>query len=702
MTADEPATRQNTAPANAGEGDIIEPIAFVPADQDNQGRKFSVRPWVIAFCSALVIAGLVIWYLFSAKAVVIDTKPEDANIRLSGGLQFKLANHYLLREQSYQAHITATGYYPLDSEFAVSAEQNQIQHFALTPLPGHLQITTQPSVNADVFLDGTKIGSSQETLSDIPAGEHLLELRSERYKTYAQTITIDGKDTTQNLAVTLEPAWADISLASSPSGATVYSGEIVLGQTPTTIELLEGTHTLRIHQPGYKSWVYKLDVIAGEPQSYNDIVLQKVDGLIRLNSQPSGASVTVNGKFFGTTPIELAVKPNTDHNVLLFKDGYQPLSKSLRIKSGEETALNLSMNAIVGSINVRSQPKDALLYVDGRLMGRTGQTLTLPASTHTISVRQEGYVDYEVEVTPRPGLLQQVVAKLRTEEEAKWDHIKPIIQTSLKQTLKLFRPDVSFTMGSSRREQGRRANESLREIKLDRAFYIGKYEVTNAEFRRFEKFHSSGNVKGKSLNNEQNPVTNISWEQAAKFCNWLSKQEGLPLFYIETKGHITGFNNNSTGYRLPTEAEWTWLARYDNGTMKKYAWGEQLPITGKPVNIADRQSAPLLGYIQVDYDDGYAVTAPVGSFPADQHGLYDLAGNVAEWLNDFYGVSSGLSLKEEHNPTGPESGDYHVVRGSSWAHGTVTDLRLSFRDYGIEKRYDIGFRLARYVQAQTE
>ncbi len=706
MTADESGPRKHEANDHNGDqnadGIIIQPIDFAPADQHKQGKGFSLKPWQIGLTATLLVALAIIWYLFSAKSVVIKPVPNTATVAIEGGLQFKMGNHYLLREQTYQLALSAPGYYPLTTELTVSDAQNQNYGFALTPLPGHLDLVTEDNVIVDVWIDDKLIGTSESTVQNIPAGEHSLSLRHERYKDFNTAITIEGRDTTQTLNVNLEPAWAEVTLQSTPAGADIYSSDTLIGQTPATVELLEGTHQLSVKAAGYKRWQQQVDIEAGKAQRFTDITLSKADGLINVTSSPSEASVTVNGKFYGTTPLELALTPNTPHQVLLFKDGYQPANKTLQITSGEESSVSIRLQPLVGDVAITSQPANALVYVDGRLMGRTGQTIQLPARSHRIVVKQEGYEDYIANVTPRPGLQQQVIATLRTAEEAKWDKIPPMIKSPAGQQLKLFRPDVRSTMGSSRREQGRRANEALREVELTRAFYIGLHEVTNAQYRRFETFHSSGHVKGKSLNNEQNPVTNISWNQAARYCNWLSEQEGLPLFYTVEKDKITGINPASTGYRLPTEVEWTWLARFDNGTMKKYAWGEQLPITGKPLNIADRQSAPLLGYIQADYNDGYAVTAPVGSFPPDQHGLYDLSGNVAEWLTDYYGISSGLSLKVEKNPLGPESGDYHVIRGNSWAHGTVTDLRLSFRDYGIDKRYDVGFRVARFVDGNTD
>jgi formylglycine-generating enzyme required for sulfatase activity len=134
--------------------------------------------------------------------------------------------------------------------------------------------------------------------------------------------------------------------------------------------------------------------------------------------------------------------------------------------------------------------------------------------------------------------------------------------------------------------------------------------------------------------------------------------------------------------------------------MLKYSWGKTMPPSQGAGNYADRSAAAILGNIIATYDDSYIVSSPVGKFGVNHKGLADMSGNVAEWIHDFYGIKTGLSLKTEVDPIGPDKGDHHVIRGSSWAHGTVTELRLSFRDYGNDPRNDVGFRIARYVDKQ--
>lgn len=97
------------------------------------------------------------------------------------------------------------------------------------------------------------------------------------------------------------------------------------------------------------------------------------------------------------------------------------------------------------------------------------------------------------------------------------------------------------------------------------------------------------------------------------------------------------------------------------------------------------------------YDDGYASSAPVGTFKPNALGIYDAAGNAAEWVNDLYTVPTPGITTPVVDPVGPERGSSHVVRGSSWRHAGITELRMSYRDYSAVPRPDIGFRVARYA-----
>jgi formylglycine-generating enzyme required for sulfatase activity len=272
----------------------------------------------------------------------------------------------------------------------------------------------------------------------------------------------------------------------------------------------------------------------------------------------------------------------------------------------------------------------------------------------------------------------------------------PLLRTKAGQELKLA-PAGAYTMGSPRREAGRRANESQRSVELQRRYYVATREVTNAEYRQFRPQHRSGFVLQTTLELDRQPVVNVSWQEAAAYCNWLSSQEGLAPAYVMKNGAHVPAGPATNGYRLPTEAEWEWIARRDSGGLRKYPWGDALPVAAGAGNYADRSAQALLPVVLTDYDDGYAGTAPVGSFAANPSGWFDLGGNVAEWTHDLYTVqprSESLAV----DPAATGEGAMHVIRGSSWKSASVSELRLAYRDFGDGRRNDLGFRIARYAQ----
>ena len=152
------------------------------------------------------------------------------------------------------------------------------------------------------------------------------------------------------------------------------------------------------------------------------------------------------------------------------------------------------------------------------------------------------------------------------------------------------------------------------------------------------------------------------------------------------------------GYRLPTEAEWAFSARAaPSQELLKYPWGKTFPPVPRSGNYADASATSLLARTLQGYSDGYTVSTKPASFDPTPQGLYDLGGNVAEWCHDFYDVYDHDPERTLTDPVGPQEGTYHVIRGSSWKDSSISELRLSYRDYGQAGRDDVGFRIARYL-----
>lgn len=667
----------------------IEEIAFDPA-RGGPGKRSAARVFWWLFggtLSVLLIA--VLWFVFTARSVHIDVTPQAEQIELvSGRLQFKLEDRYLLRPGTARVTATRQGYYPLQATVEVNRDANQVFEFELEKKPGRLTIGFERPVSAPVIV--VDDGAPWPGLSaELKPGEHDLYIRAPRYAPYRTKVLIEGGEVEQELTVALVPDWANVEFESTPAGAQIVVDGVVVGTTPGTVEILAGDHDVSVRAPGHKAWRRPLRAVANEAQAFRDIVLAKADGLLSLTSAPSGASVAVNGRYRGQTPLDLRLPPGKRYTLKLTKAGFGPATRAVDIRSDSDIDLAVALEPLFGDVRLELQPGDAQVYVNGVLAEVRDGVLRLPAVAQNIEIRAEGFVSQNKTLTPNPGYVQTFKATLLTRAAAREAAIKKSLKTSDGQVLLLMRPQM-FSMGASRRERGRRANEVLREVTDLAEFYISTTEVTNKQFRAYAPEHDSGYVYKVSLNDDKQPVVNLTWVEAAGYCNWLSQKEGLtPVYRIQgTKWERTGGN----GYRLPTEAEWAWAARFAaNQGGPRYPWGAQLPPAQDSGNFADLSTIGLTASTLKDYNDGFAATAPVASFPASDAGLYDIGGNVSEWIEDEYTV--GVAGR-----AGDNGNRYWVVRGSSWMHSQISELRLTYRDFSDVARPDIGFRIARDLE----
>jgi formylglycine-generating enzyme required for sulfatase activity len=676
---------------------LIEPAPFEPRPlrlpAPTRRRRFRVPP--AAFAGLAVVLALV-GALWLVRVVEVQVEPAPDRVSVSGLPHVKLGALRLMVSGDYRVRAEKAGYRSLDAPFDVTRDPRQVARFSLERLPGLLAVNATPGSGVHVRVDGAERGVTPLEPLEVPEGEHEVALRAEGYAPHTARVTLAGGGATETLTVTLRPDSAPVSVSSDPEGATVRVDGNDVGRTPFTGDLTSGSRVVEVDLAGHARASRRITVVAQQPLALPEFRLAPLPGRLQVTSEPAGAAVTVGGRYRGDTPLDLDLPAGTAAVVRATRAGHEAAEATVTLARGESRPLHLTLAAQQGEVQVIAEPANAEVLVDGQPRGTAGQVLVLSAAPHDIEVRHAGYEPHRQTVTPRPGLPHSVRVRLRSLSEAKAAARPAVLRTAAGHELRLLEGG-RFEMGASRREPGRRGNETPRQVELTRPYYLAVREVTNAQFRKFKPEHSSGRFGAHALTDDAQPVAQVTWEQAVEYCNWLSAQEGLPPAYALRDGRLASTQPLGTGYRLPTEAEWSRAARYAGGGPLKYPWGPSMPAPAKAGNYADESARPLVPVVLQGYEDRYPVSAPVASFPPNALGFFDLGGNVAEWIHDVYSIPPP-DAPVERDPLGPAPGDLHVILGSSYLHGSVSELRLAYRDYGLKPRPDVGFRIARYAE----
>jgi formylglycine-generating enzyme required for sulfatase activity len=395
------------------------------------------------------------------------------------------------------------------------------------------------------------------------------------------------------------------------------------------------------------------------PEKIQGTNLSENRGKLNIDSEPQNADIFLNNIFKGTSPVDLEdIKPGT-YTVKARLEGYDTKTEKVRINANRKAVVTFSFEKkkIKGKLYVTTDPSDSIVkilnikpkYRDGILLEKGSYKVQVSKSDYTtktkiVQITSAEGVDLYVALEKKP------VAAVNPVSEDTWTD--PVTGMEFVWVKK-----GCYQMGQSQadkqyliKDAGKETYEKYYKDELPRhqvcvdGFWMAKHEVTNRQYRKYKSSHDSKDYKGVNLNGDDQPVVYVSWDDAKAFAKWLSSKTGKQI-------------------TLPSEVQWEYAARAGTDTIR--FWGDDPDDACRYANVHDRTSKNQFSnftWTNHNCNDGYAATSPVGSFQANNFGLYDMLGNVWEWCEDVYDKEA-YSKHSRNNPLVLSGGSFRVNRG---------------------------------------
>ena len=271
---------------------------------------------------------------------------------------------------------------------------------------------------AEIYLDGNKVdGVTPAIISDVAAGPHVIEVRKPPALPWRQTIEVTAGETVKveaGLKASMAGGGGNIKIVSNVDGADVLLDGKKVGVSPMTIKAVKpGNHVIEVRKRGYESSEQNVDIQMGQALVLKMDLRKKVaSAMIKVIVAVPGAEIYVDGNKVDDKKREVAVTPG-EHFVTVTKPGFAKYEKKINVKRDEVLPLTVELKAI-GGLRFLSTPSGAEVILDSKPIGRTPMVNeVIPAGEHVVTIRYEGYYDYEEPVTVKGGELNVVRASLQ-------------------------------------------------------------------------------------------------------------------------------------------------------------------------------------------------------------------------------------------------------------------------------------------------
>lgn len=652
------------------------------------------RLTLIIVSVAILVVGMLTAALLSIKSVTFNIIPTRAaeNHTLSSTEGFSIALGRSVHFFSpVEIEVAAEGFFPRSMVIDRSTESPVTVE--LQPQPGVISIELKFLVDESrneysLLADGVPLFDPVPASIELPAGNYELRLYGPQEYDSTQFVEILGYGNKQVVSFDALPR-GSFSVNVVPDTANIKLNGILVGVGEIQETVVAKNHVLEFESEGYLAKRLPFTVDANSHVDLGMVSLTSAPGTVNFVSKPDSASIFVDGQFVGSTPTELEIHKSRIE-VELRKPNFHSAKTTLNVPPGNTITQEFTLKAIRFDVEVSAQPS-AVLIVNDDNRGSTPSAINVTAGD-ILEVTKEGFVSQTITIAPKEHQEKQIHVVLIDTAQHLYNIAPPVLTVQDSIQLKKF-PSAKFHLRVPRflMEDDR---ERTRQFEISRPFYFGVHEIRRKEYAKFDSSLETTST------DENLPITDVSWLDAIKFCNWLSQREGLDPVYTITNGTSVSVDFGSNGYRLPTEAEWELITYYrfaDDKAIGPFAWGEGTKPPTRIGNLAGFETRSALRSYITNYADSHKDLAPVGSYRRNFNGIHDLTGNAAEWVFDYFGTNYEGWDKPVTDPMGPRRGIDRIVKGANFQTIKLHEAAINFRRTVGYKDETVGFRIARWV-----
>ena len=536
-----------------------------------------------------------------------------------------------------------------------------------------IAVTSEPS-GAIVRVDGRQRGLTPVDRLELDVGSHRLEVQHSHYQPLVEGLSLSRGDHLVR-HVQFQAGMGTLNLMSNPRGAWVeIDGERIAGTTPITVEVSSGEHAIAMGQQERRIVEEQHTVKHGETLEVNFNLNIDPHGSVTITTSPRNAKVEFIGE-------DIDYKPNMrlpigEYAVRVSRPGYVTQEFRYQVRYGNNLH-HVELRRDFGNLIVNVTPAGAdvsVAYQDGGRRQRDAYTSNMRVPVGEIEVRARAIGHRTAFRTLRLGNQGATInITLQTMSVEPGRVFSDALKSGGTGPELVVIPAGSFTMGD---DAGPPSERPAHRVTLTQPFAVSRYEITIGDYLRYLQARNRSLSDRLNAANTNHAVTYVSFDDAAEYAGWLSEQTGEK-------------------YRLLSEAEWEYVARAGSNT--HYFWGDDENRLCEFANVADRTARERFReWDTLSCEDNLVRPGPVGTYQPNPFGVFDIYGNVSEWVLDCgmpgYAGSAGDGAPRNEGYGCPT----HGFRGGSWD-STAIEARSSYRNTAASANDDRGIRLLRVL-----